>query len=448
MNPRRSNSSLPRTGRSAYGVATAAVVLLIPLVVLLGGTWLQEFLNFGAGVLSLVCLTCSVIWGLVAQDRMILNTRQRIIAQGIHRVTAVASIAFLLVHIGVKLALEHASPIAALIPFSLVLFGGDEIPGSAFLIGLGSLAALLMIFVGVTGALRNRFASPAPVAARWRAMHMLAYPAWCAALIHGLFAGRPAKTFFMVCYELCVVAVAAALALRAAPRPVKRKFADRIAQIIGNEPGAREDLEESRARAASGSSLPGYQDQRPSRSSRQSRDERTGPLPGMPAQPPSAAETTGGFAAAYRAVNPRSRGQQQQPYADQTARMDLPLDMQPTEAIPRVDGGAGSTGSWPIPSPPPVGEAPPSSYDPLNDTGYNIPVYDNLGTPGYGSGASGYGSSDVYDTSETNAAFGTYNQNDTYNNSGPATETFPGASYDFDAPGSGEPWNTPSGGFK
>ncbi|WP_405582555.1 cytochrome b/b6 domain-containing protein [Streptomyces sp. NBC_01092] len=454
MNPRRSNSSLPSPGRSAYGVATAAVLLLIPLVVLLGGTWLQEFLNFGAGVLSLVCLTCSVIWGLVAQDRMILNTRQRIIAQGIHRVTAVASIAFLLVHIGVKLALDHASPIAALIPFSLVFAGGTEIPGSAFLIGLGSLAALLMIFVGITGALRNQFASPAPVAARWRAMHMLAYPAWCSALIHGLFAGRPAKTFFMVSYELCVVAVAAALALRAAPRPFKRKFADRIAQIIGNEPGAREDLEESRARAGSGSSLPGYEDQRPSRSARPSRDERPGPLPGMPSQAPSAAETTGGFAAAYRAVSPRSRGQQQ-PYADQTSRMDLPMDMQPTEAIPRVDGAGGGTGNWPIPSPPPVGEAPPSAYDPLNDTGYNIPVYDNSGTTtygsntsGYGSNSAGYGSSDVYDTSETNAVFGTYNQNDTYNNSGPATETMPGASYDFDAPGSGEPWNTPSGGFK
>ena len=450
MNPRRSNSSLPATGRSAYGVATAAVLLLIPLVVLLGGTWLQEFLNFGAGVLSLVCLTCSVIWGLVAQDRMILNTRQRIIAQGIHRVTAVASIAFLLVHIGVKLALDHASPIAALIPFSLVFFGGDEIPGSAFLIGLGSLAALLMIFVGITGALRNQFASPAPVAARWRAMHMLAYPAWCAALIHGLFAGRPAATFFMVCYELCVVAVAAALALRAAPRPVKRKFADRIAQIIGNEPGAREDLEESRARAASGSSLPGYENERPARSSRErrnDRDGRTGPLPGMPAAPASA-ESTGGFAAAYRAVSPRSRGQQQPYPADQTSRMDLPLDMQPTEAIPRVDSGGSTSGSWPIPSPPPVGEAPPSAYDPLTDTGYNIPAYGNSGTPGYGSGASGYGSSDVYDTAETNAVFGTYNQNDTYNNSGPATETLPGASYDFDAPGSGEPWNTPSGGFK
>ncbi|MEU6542061.1 cytochrome b/b6 domain-containing protein [Streptomyces sp. NPDC046859] len=444
MNPRRSNSSLPQPGRSAYGVATAAVLLLIPLLVLLGGAPLQDFLNFGAGVLSLVCLTCSVIWGLVAQDRMILDTRQRIIAQGVHRVTAVASIAFLLVHIGVKLALDHAGLMAAVIPFSLLFFGGDEIPGSAFLIGLGSLAALLMIFVGVTGALRNQFASPAPIAARWRAMHMLAYPAWCAALIHGLFAGRPAKPFFMVCYELCVIGVAAALALRAAPRPVKRRVADRIAQIIGNEPGVREGLEESRARAAAGSAAPGFDGPRAAR--RSSRDDRGGPLPGMPAQAPSAAETTGGFAAAYRAVSPRPGGRQEPYAADRTARMDLSFDTQPTQAVPRADGG---TGSWPIPSPPPVGEAPPSAYDPLNDTGLNnIPAYGTAGAPAYGGAASGYGSSDVYDTSETNAVFGTYNQNDTYNDSGPATQTMPGAPYDFDAPGPGEPWNTPSGGFK
>ncbi len=209
-----------------------------------------EFLNFGAGVLSLVCLTCSVIWGLVAQDRMILNTRQRIIAQAIHRVTAVASMAFLLVHIIAKLALEHTSWIAAVIPFGLLVSGGDQFAGTAFLIGLGTLAGMLMIFVGITGALRNRFASPAPVAARWRAMHMLAYPAWCAALVHGLFAGRPAKPFFMLCYELCVVGVAAALALRAAPRPFKRKVADQITRLIGNgEPAGREELDASRARS-------------------------------------------------------------------------------------------------------------------------------------------------------------------------------------------------------
>ena len=34
-------------------------------------------------------MTGAVIWGLVAQDRIFLNIRQRIVAQGIHRVTAV-----------------------------------------------------------------------------------------------------------------------------------------------------------------------------------------------------------------------------------------------------------------------------------------------------------------------------------------------------------------------
>ncbi|KUO22361.1 ferric reductase-like transmembrane domain-containing protein [Streptomyces dysideae] len=396
-----------------------------------------EFLNFGAGVLSLVSLTCSVIWGLVAQDRMILNIRQRISAQAVHRVTAVASIAFLIVHIVTKLALDHTSWIAAVIPFGLLFTGGDQFTGTAFLIGLGTLAAMLMIFVGVTGALRNRFASPAPVAARWRAMHMLAYPAWCAALIHGLFAGRPAKTFFMVSYELCVVGVAAALALRAAPRPFKRRVADRLAAIIGaDEQAGREELDAGRAKAAAGSALPGYESRRPARPSR---EESTGSLPGMPAPP--AAEPANGFAAAYRAVSPPRVPQQPSFAPDQTARMDLPLDMQPTEAIPRVDGPGSTSGSWPIPSPPPVGEAPPSAYDPLQDTGYNIPAYGNPG-------AAGYGGSDVYDTGESNPLYGTYNPNDTYN-SGPATEPSPGDAYDFDAPpGSGEPWNTPSGGYR
>ncbi|MEU9732732.1 cytochrome b/b6 domain-containing protein [Streptomyces sp. NPDC048002] len=389
---------------------------------------LLHFLNFGAGVLSLVCLTCSVIWGLVAQDRMILVTRQRLAAQGVHRVLAIASIAFLVVHIVTKLALEHTIWIAAVIPFGLLLAGGDQVTGNAFLIGLGTLAAMLMIFVGVTGALRNRFASPAPVAARWRAMHMLAYPAWCAALVHGLLAGRSAKPIFVIMYCLCLVGVGAALALRAAPRPVKRRIADRIATLLGTsgERSAREELDASRARMnESTGSLPGYEPQRGPRR----------------AEPP-AAEPANGFAAAYRAVNTPPRPQQsfaEQSFTDdRTARMDLPLDMQPTEAMPRMDSGGSTSGSWPIPMPPPVGEAPPSAYDPLTDTGYNIPTYGNSGT-------GGYGGSDVYDTGESNPLYGTYNPNDTYN-SGPANEPPPGES--FDAPGSGEPWNMPSGGYR
>ncbi|MGW6541399.1 cytochrome b/b6 domain-containing protein [Streptomyces massasporeus] len=410
-----------------------------------------EFLNFGAGVLSLVCLTCSVIWGLIAQDRILLDTRRRILAQAVHRTTAVASIVFLLVHIGVKLALAHTSWIAAVIPFGLAFTDEELVGGRSFLIGLGTLAGMLMIFVGITGALRNRFASPAPVAARWRAMHMLAYPAWCAALVHGLYAGRSAKPIFVILYCLSLVGVAGALALRAAPRPVKRKFSDKLASLIGPGEGqGRRDLEESRARAASGgsSSLLGYESRE---TSARSAASPSGPLYER-AERAAAKEPANGFAAAYRAVSGPPQGGQ--PFAPgPTTSMQLPLDLQPTETIPTVDDPSSTSGSWPIPSPPPVGEAPPSAYDPLQDTGFNIPPYDPLqdtgqSIPAYGNpGAAGYGSSDVYDTGETNAVYDTYYPNDTYN-SGPANEPNPGASYDFDAPGSGEPWNTPSGGFK
>ncbi|GAA3883313.1 ferric reductase-like transmembrane domain-containing protein [Streptomyces lacrimifluminis] len=407
------------------------MLLLIPVVVLVGGDSVQDFLNFGAGVLSLVALTCSVIWGLVATDRVFLNTRQRLLAQAVHRTTAVSSVAFLLMHVSVKLALDHATLITALIPFSLGL------TGTAGLIGMGSMAGLLMIFTAVTGALRSQFASPAPVAARWRAMHMLAYPAWCFALVHGLYAGREAKPVFTILYSLSLVAVIAALALRSAPRPFKRKVAAQIMAILGSQerPG-REGLDASRARLGE-SALPGYENQsagRPARGDSGVPSPRSAPsasplydTPASRAMTPEPAQD--GFAAAYRAVTPP-----QDSYMDQTARMDI----QATEAMPRMDGS--TSGSWPIPSPPPVGEAPVSAYDPMADTGYNIPAYGNPGT-------AAYGTSDVYNTGESNAAYGTYNANDTYN-SGPATDTNPGASFDFDAPGSGEPWNAPSGGFK
>ncbi|MEU0333077.1 cytochrome b/b6 domain-containing protein [Streptomyces sp. NPDC006193] len=429
MNPRRSTSSLPKPGRSAYGVASAVVLLLIPVAVLVGGSQFREFLNFGAGVLSLVSLSCSVIWGLFAQDRIFLNTRQRIVGQAVHRTTAVASIAFLLLHITTKIALGHTELIAALVPFSL------GVSGIAGLIGLGSLAGLLMIFVGITGALRSNFATPAPVAARWRAMHMLAYPAWCAALVHGLYAGRAAKPIFVILYSLSLLGVMGALALRSAPRPVKRKVADRLVALFGSSerPGL-DELDARRARVAE-SGLPGYDGRREPKPASAGRAAASAPLYQSPAA--SAAEPAAGFAAAYRTV-PTPGGTRGPFAAEQTARMDLPLDLQATEAVPRVDSPSSTSGSWPIPMPPPVGEAPPSAYDPLQDTGYTIPVYGNTG-------AAGYGGSDVYDTGETNGLYGTYNPNDTYN-SGPATETRPGASYD--TPGSGEPWNTPSGGFK
>ncbi|NGO09748.1 cytochrome b/b6 domain-containing protein [Streptomyces sp. HC44] len=440
---------------------TAAALLLIPLLVLVGGDGFRDFLNFGAGVLSLVALTCSVVWGLVATDRVFLDTRQRLIAQAVHRTTAVSSVAFLLLHITAKIALDHTTVLAALIPFS----GG--VSGPEGLIGFGSLAGLLMIFTALTGALRSAFASPVQVAARWRAVHMLAYPAWCSALVHGLFAGRPAATYVTVMYSLTIVAVGGALALRAAPLPFKRKVSRRVLDLMGSgnrpireEPPARRATADS-AMAGAGS-RPGFPQgkvpqQRTSSPSNASLYD-TGQRSALTDTGSNALTDTGGFAAAYRAVSntgsiPRVQDPLGQP--EPTQRMQqVPMDMQPTESLPRVDDNAPR---WPAPSPP-LYEAPPrpteapTTYNatyssPANGTAYDM-TYDTGSIPAYGTtydtGAiPAYGSSDLYDTGETNDPLGTYNTNDTYD-SGPATETLPGA---FDAPSSGEPWNAPSGGF-
>ncbi|MFF2021340.1 cytochrome b/b6 domain-containing protein [Streptomyces sp. NPDC058171] len=328
------------------GGATAGLLLLAPLPVVVGGEEFRGFVDFAAGVLSLVALTCSVIWGLVASDRVFLNPRQRLLAQAVHRTTAVASVAFLLLHATVKVTLDHTTLLAALVPFSL------GTGGTAGLIGLGSLAALLMIATALTGALRSTFASPAPVAARWRAVHALAYPAWCAALLHGLFAGRPAAGWVTFLYGTSLLAVITAIGLRAAPGAVKRNVTDRVLAALGPRP---DGPERPPRHERDGSPPPGVEPA--ARAFSGVRDPygtgRAGALPepgpaldrhGVPPLPLTAPSIGGGvhatagsglgMAAAYRAVSPQP------------------------------DGPA----RWPVPSPAPPAEAPRPAREPLDVT--------------------------------------------------------------------------------
>ncbi|MGW2812463.1 hypothetical protein [Streptomyces sp. NPDC001415] len=227
LDPHRPRQN-PARGRPARrgGLSAAAlgvVALLIPPLALFSSDGLRAALDFTAGVLSLVSLTASVAWGLLATDRLLLTPRDRLMAQAVHRATAVASIGFLLLHVTVKIALSHVGLLGAVVPFGL------GITGASGLIGFGSLAGILMVLTAVTGAMRSAFATPGRIAARWRAVHMLAYPAWCFALVHGLYAGRPPASWVVVMYGLSLAGVASALAVRALPRPVKRRIADRLA---------------------------------------------------------------------------------------------------------------------------------------------------------------------------------------------------------------------------
>ncbi|MFE9400551.1 hypothetical protein ACFYNY_02115 [Streptomyces sp. NPDC006530] len=212
----------PRRG-GLSAAALGVVALLIPPVALLSSGALRAAVDFTSGVLSLVSLTASVAWGLLATDRLLLTPRDRLLAQGVHRATAVASIGFLLLHVTVKIALGHVGLLGAVVPFGLGL------TGSSGLIGFGSLAGVLMVLTAATGAMRSAFTTPGRIAARWRAVHMLAYPAWCSALVHGLYAGRPPAAWVVTMYALSLAGVAGALAVRALPRPVKRRITARLA---------------------------------------------------------------------------------------------------------------------------------------------------------------------------------------------------------------------------
>ncbi|MFF3014172.1 hypothetical protein [Streptomyces sp. NPDC057939] len=179
----------------ALGVAARAGAL----------TRLFDFLDYGAGVLSLVSLTSAVLWGLAATDRTLLTSGHRILAQGAHRGLAVSGLGFLALHVWVKIAESQTGASAAFLPFT-----DREQP---VLIGLGTLAGYLFVSVAVSGAVRSAFATKGR-SMWWRALHMGAYPAWGASLVHGLKAGRPASAWVTVAYGLCLAGVAGVLFLR------------------------------------------------------------------------------------------------------------------------------------------------------------------------------------------------------------------------------------------
>ncbi|WP_329376813.1 hypothetical protein OG625_04820 [Streptomyces sp. NBC_01351] len=201
--PRSHRARRRRPG--ALSLAAAALVSTVVAARAGALTHLWEFLDFGAGVLSLVSLTATVLWGLMAADRAVLGSGHRLLAQGVHRGLAVAGLGFLALHIWVKVAEGRTGTAAAAVPFA----DGEQ----PFLIGLGTLAGYLFVAVAVSGGVRSAFATRSR-SLWWRALHLGAYPAWGASLVHGLKSGRPAGAWVTTAYALCLVGVAAVLVLR------------------------------------------------------------------------------------------------------------------------------------------------------------------------------------------------------------------------------------------
>ncbi|WP_228922653.1 hypothetical protein [Streptomyces sp. DH7] len=460
--------------RPVQGGLTVAALVFVPLLAVAGSDGLRATLDFTTGVLSLVSLSAAVAWGLLATDRLFLSTRQRIVCQGVHRATAVASLGFLLLHGTVKVALGHVSLIGALIPFGL------GVTGTAGLIGFGALAGLLMVLTAATGALRSAFAQPSPTAARlgqalgsprdaggiagrWRSLHALAYPAWCAALIHGLYAGRAPATWVVVMYGLCLAGVAGALCLRLLQRPTKRRIADRIAELLGQGPPATPDPV---LREPPGSGGEPWSD--PAAWSEPDRDPRGTPVrprtlsaPMPPAAPPPSAipgspheaptETLYGSRPPLYEPPPRSADRITfGPPDDLSDRGRQKAAPSPGPGIAAgyraVSLGGGPSlppeSRWPSPSPAPPAQAHqgPPRQEPPTHTAQGPPY----ATPAHGTPEHAY-ATPSYGTPEYDSASPA-----TPPSSAPSPSPFavpraePGAG-PFTAPPAGEPWHAPAG---
>ncbi len=167
------------------------------------------------GVITLVSLSITIMVGLVATDRLVLSIRQRVLLQSTHRTTGVIAVTSLVGHVWTKYAENHISAIDIVVPF---LYGGN----TGVYVGFGTISGWIMVLVMWSGIARSRFIGRGQPW-MWRSIHATSYLMWPIALLHGLSAGRPASTWVVVSYLVCVLLVLVGLAVRLSVSLNRRK---------------------------------------------------------------------------------------------------------------------------------------------------------------------------------------------------------------------------------
>lgn len=164
----------------------------------------------GAGLAALVLLTAATAVGALVSSRS-LRPDLRVVVQYVHRTAAGAGLGVLVLHVLTVLAdtYAHVGVTGAVVPFT----AGYR----ATWVGLGTIAAYALVAVSVLGLARGRMAASARGAALWRGLHLLAWPAWALAMVHGLFSGTDTHLpWVRLLYLVCGAAVAVALSARLA----------------------------------------------------------------------------------------------------------------------------------------------------------------------------------------------------------------------------------------
>jgi methionine sulfoxide reductase heme-binding subunit len=129
-----------------------------------------------SGTVDLVLLTVSIGLGITVLGEGSVRGAPRFVFRHLHRDASLISLALLAAHIIAAVLLVHLDIIPTVVPFASSV--------RRVYLGLGVLGADLMAVVVVTSALRHRLR-----VRKWRYVHLSAYVAWVAAVIHGAAPG-------------------------------------------------------------------------------------------------------------------------------------------------------------------------------------------------------------------------------------------------------------------
>ncbi|SDS14623.1 translation initiation factor III [Actinoplanes derwentensis] len=189
------------------------------------------YLSYYMGVIALVSLSITIMIGLVATDRLVLSIRQRVLLQSAHRTTGVIAVSGLFVHVWAKFSEGLIGIVDIFIPFL--------VDGREGWVGMGTISGWVMVLVMWSGLARAKFIGRGKPW-MWRGIHSISYLIWPIALLHGLGAGRPAATWVIVSYVVCVLGVLVGLAVRLSVSLNRRKdFASPagVGAVKSNETG-------------------------------------------------------------------------------------------------------------------------------------------------------------------------------------------------------------------
>ncbi len=133
------------------------------------------------GIVALVCMAASVVWGLLLHSRFLGSTATASSLNDLHRWLAGLTVASTLAHMG---ALVADSFVTFTVVDLIVPFASEWQPGP---VAWGIASFWLLAAVQITSMLRRHL--PQKI---WRGVHLLSYLALVAGAVHGITAGTDA----------------------------------------------------------------------------------------------------------------------------------------------------------------------------------------------------------------------------------------------------------------